>query len=275
MAAASAAAPAIATRSPWRDRGTLLTGAALLAVAAIAWVGVVWQSASMGGAMMPAGPGTLADAAMFTAMWGVMMAAMMLPSAAPMIALYGLVSRGQHAIPVWLFAATYVIVWLLVGVPVYGASIGVVGLAGTESGMWLPYGLAAVLVAAGVYQFTAIKRVCLKNCQGPLAFMMSRWQSGYRATLRLGLAHAAYCVGCCWGLMAILVAAGAMSLPWVLLISVVVFAEKLLPRGEWVARVAGGALIVLGLMVAVRPDLAPALRGQPAPSTTPMHSMGM
>ncbi len=260
-ASAPAPTPASRTRGPWTDRGALLTGAALLAVASLAWAGVVWQSAAMGAAMLPIGPGTLADAAMFTAMWGVMMAAMMLPSALPMIALYGLVSRGQRAIPAWLFAAAYVAVWLAVGVPVYAASVGVAALSGTEMGRWLPYGLAAVLVAAGAYQFSAVKRVCLKHCQGPLGFLMGRWRSGYAATLRLGLAHAAYCVGCCWGLMAILVAAGAMSLPWVLLIAAVVFAEKLLPRGEWTARAVGAALVILGLAVAVMPDLAPALRG--------------
>ena len=85
---------------------------------------------------------------------------------------------------------------------------------------------------------------------------------GYGSTFRLGLSHAAYCVGCCWGLMVILVAAGAMSLPWVLGIAAVVFAEKLLPRGEWTARLVGVALLGLGVAVAVRPELAIALRGQ-------------
>ena len=91
---------------------------------------------------------------------------------------------------------------------------------------------------------------------------MTRWRSGYGGTLRLGLAHAWYCVGCCWGLMAVLVAAGAMGLRWVLLIAVAVFAEKLLPRGQRIAWAVGAALIVLGLAVVARPDLATALRGQ-------------
>jgi predicted metal-binding membrane protein len=129
----------------------------------------------------------------------------------------------------------YLLVWLGVGVPVYVGSVGVAAL-GEGGSAWLPYALAVVLASAGAYQFTAIKRVCLKNCQSPMGFMMERWRASYGATLRLALTHAAYCVGCCWGLMVILVAAGAMSLPWVLLIAAVVFAEKLLPRGEWTAR---------------------------------------
>src|SRR5688500_7465371 len=166
-------------------------------------------------------------------------------------------------------------VWLGIGVPVYAASVAGAAL-GEGGAAWLPYALAVVLAMAGAYQFTAIKRVCLKNCQSPLGFMMERWRAGYGATLRLALAHATYCVGCCWGLMVILVAAGAMSLPWVLLIAAVVFAEKLLPRGEWTARAVGAGLVLLAIAVAIRPDLAVALRGgqmgeMPMSGGTPMR----
>jgi predicted metal-binding membrane protein len=255
-------------------------------VAAAAWVGVARQAGAMGAAAamdsgsgmgLPAGPGTVAEAAAFTAAWGVMMAAMMLPSAAPMVALYGAVSRtrgraGPPALPTAGFAATYLLVWVLVGLPVYAASVAVGSLAAAspEAGRWLPYALAGVLVGASAYQFSALKRVCLRACQSPLAFLMARWRSGSAATLRLGLAHAAYCLGCCWARMVILVAAGAMSLPWVLLIAAVVAAEKLLPRGEWITRGAGGLLLLLGAAVAVRPELAVALRGGPMPTPMPM-----
>jgi predicted metal-binding membrane protein len=248
-------------------------------------VGVVRQAADMGAMAESAGPdgpagmvdtgdvllaGSLAGGVAFVGAWGVMMAAMMLPSATPMIALYGAVSRSQarsgaRVAPVAVFAATYLVVWLLVGVPVYAASVLVAGLAMASPAVagLLPYGVAVVLLAAGAYQFTPLKRVCLRVCQSPLAFLLARWRSGYAATLRLGLSHALYCVGCCWGLMAVLVAAGAMGLRWVLLLAVVVFAEKLLPRGAWTARVVGGALIVLGVAVLVQPGLAATLRGQP------------
>jgi predicted metal-binding membrane protein len=126
--------------------------------------------------------------------------------------------------------------------------------------------LGAVLVAAGVYQFTPLKRACLRVCRNPLSFLLTRSRAGYRGTLGLALEHAAYCVGCCWGLMVVLVAAGAMALHWVLLIAAVVFVEKLLPRGEWTAAIVGSGLLLLGLAVVVHPDLAMVLR----PSSTGM-----
>jgi predicted metal-binding membrane protein len=91
---------------------------------------------------------------------------------------------------------------------------------------------------------------------------MGHWRSGYLGTLKMALEHAAYCVGCCWGLMVVLMAAGAMALHWVLLIAALVFVEKVLPHGEWTARIVGGALLLLGLLVAAQPGLASVLRGQ-------------
>ena len=262
---------------PWkpltRDGGVLGVGIALLIVALVAWAGVIRKAVSgaagmddMGntaGATLP----SLADGAAFVGAWGVMMAAMMLPSAAPMILLYRTVSRsmaqsGQHAVLTLLFAATYSAVWLLFGIPVYLSSAAVAYAVRMNPAFEaaLPYALGAVLVAAGAYQFAGIKRVCLKHCQNPLSFLMHRWRAGYGGTLRVGVAHALYCVGCCWGLMAVLVAAGAMGLPWVLGIAVIVFAEKVVPRGEQAARLVGIGLLILGAAVAVRPDLAVMLR---------------
>jgi predicted metal-binding membrane protein len=211
----------------------------------------------------------------FVLAWGAMMAAMMLPSAAPMILLFRAVTKnttasGQHAVPTLAFAATYLVVWLAVGVPVYAINVGVESAAAasqTVAGL-LPYALGAVLVVAGAYQFSALKRVCLENCQSPLAFLMRTWRAGHLGTLRIGVAHAVYCIGCCWGLMAVLVGAGAMGLEWVLLIAVVVFAEKLLPRGERTTRVVGIALVGLGLAVWIDPGLAATLRGQMAPGSS-------
>jgi predicted metal-binding membrane protein len=147
------------------------------------------------------------------------------------------------------------------GVPIYLASV----LISSQSGLndVLPYALAIVLILAGTYQLTPLKRACLRVCRNPLSFLMARSRTGYRASLALALEHAAYCLGCCWGLMLVLVAAGAMALNWVLLIAAVVFIEKVFPRGEWTAAAAGGALVVLGVAVAVRPDLAMVLRPTP------------
>jgi predicted metal-binding membrane protein len=245
---------------------TVVLGAALVAVAAMAWLLVLRMAAAMPMGEPGASP-SLAEGTAFTAQWGVMMAAMMLPSAAPMIMLYAMVSKRLSAetdrsIPVALFAAVYLFLWLLCGVPVYGA-YGALGSLAVRWGSFdaaMPYAVAAVLIVAGIYQLTEAKRVCLRYCESPLAFLMRRWRSGYAATLRLAVDHAAYCIGCCWALMVILVAAGAMSISWVLAIAIVVFAEKVLPRGWRTARFVGVGLMALGLAVAIHPDLAGTMR---------------
>jgi predicted metal-binding membrane protein len=256
---------------------TLALGAALAVTTVLAWV-LVLRDASMPMSTPGASP-SLAEGAAFTAQWGVMMAAMMLPSAAPTILLYRTVSRklaaiGDRGAPAAAFAAVYLLLWLATGVPVYGAYVAVGALAARWPGFHAaaPYAIAAVLAAAGIYQFSGAKRVCLRHCESPLGFVMRRWRSGYAATLRLAARHAGYCIGCCWSLMAILVAAGAMSLPWVLAITLVVFAEKLLPHGWWTARVVGAGLILLALAVALRPELAGTIRGRMAPMHG--HPMG-
>jgi predicted metal-binding membrane protein len=250
-----------------RNSGELVSGFALLVVTALAWMSVVRDTQSMS-MVAPGVSPSVAEGAAFCGQWGVMMAAMMLPSAAPMILLYRTVSSrlsaaGERVIPGTLFTAVYLLFWLLFGVPVYGAYLAV----GAAAARWpslhtaMPYLLACVLAAAGIFQFSRMKRTCLHQCESPLGFLIDRWRSGYIPTLRLAAQHAAYCIGCCWGLMVILVAAGAMSLPWVLGISIVVFAEKLLPRGGQIARVVGVGLIALAIAVALHPELAGAMRG--------------
>jgi predicted metal-binding membrane protein len=125
----------------------------------------------------------------------------------------------------------------------------------------LPDGVAASLLAAGVYQFTPLKDACLRQCRRPLDFLVQRWRPGAWGAFRLGVEHGGYCVGCCWGLMAVLVVAGAMGLAWVALLTLVIFAEKLLPGGRRTARLTGAALVGLGLVVAVQPEVAMLLRG--------------
>jgi predicted metal-binding membrane protein len=258
-----------------RDHGTWLTGGLLVAIAAVAWVAVVLQATpaqpDMGmSTSMTAEPSWLsfAGAMAFLIAWGVMMTAMMLPSATPMIALYGAVRRnfsqtGQAGIPTPLFALVYLVLWLVTGIPVYVASAAIGAAAGTYPAIagFLPYALALTLVVAGIYQFSPLKRACLHVCATPLSFLIGRWRGGYLGTFKMGLEHAVNCIGCCWGLMIVLVAAGAMSLPWVLSIAAVVFAEKIVPRGEWMARIVGGLLVVLGLLVVAQPGLAVVMRG--------------
>lgn len=219
----------------------------------------------------------MTDALTFVGQWGLMMAGMMLPGATPMILLYRTVSKrlrkaGDKAIPVVAFAAVYLLVWLLLGFVVYAGYVAAARLAGASPAFarGTPYIVAASLVMAGLYQFSNIKRVCLRYCESPLSFLMRRWRSGYRATFRLAFDHAAYCVGCCWALMLILCVAGAMSMPWVLGIAAIVFVEKILPHGWRMARVFGVALILLGIAVAVNPRLAGELKGASDHSTMQM-----
>ncbi len=254
--------------------GTLIPGAALLLLTAQAWVLTLRAADTM---TMPGSAPSLGEGTLFTLQWGVMMAAMMLPSAAPMILLYRTVSlrlrtANEAVLPVALFAAVYLLLWLLLGVPVYGGYVATAALAARWPAFdaAMPYAVAGVLVLAGLYQFTDAKRVCLRHCESPLGFLMRRWRSGYAGTFRLAAEHAGYCIGCCWGLMLILVAAGAMSIAWVVLIAVAVFAEKVLPHGWRTARLIGVGLIALGLAVAIHPSLVSALRPHPAPMPTDM-----
>jgi len=248
---------------PVRDRVTVLTSVVLLLIAAAAWVSLVRSSLQDDDMMMTMPmPATPADGLAFVASWGVMMTAMMLPSALPMISLYGATRRGSagggaHGVPVALFVLVYLSVWAASGIPVYVAHTFLMTLAGSA----FAYAIAVILLAAGAFQLSPLKQVCLRACRSPLAFLLGHWRAGRRGSLALGWSHAVYCLGCCWALMVVLVAAGAMGLRWVLLITAVVAAEKLLPGGEWFARAAGGALLLLGATVALRPDLVMVLRG--------------
>jgi predicted metal-binding membrane protein len=245
---------------PIRDRVTVLTSALLLLIAAIAWASVITSSRGDDMMMTMPMPATVADGLAFIAGWSIMMTAMMLPSALPMIGLYGAIRRGAAGppgAPVAIFTLVYLVLWAATGVPVYLAHTLLMTLAGRA----FAYGVAAILVVAGVFQLSPLKQACLRACRSPLGFLLGRWRAGRAGSLALGWAHALYCLGCCWALMLVLVAAGAMGLVWVLLITAVVAAEKLLPGGEWIARATGAVLLLLGASVAVRPDLVTVLRG--------------
>jgi predicted metal-binding membrane protein len=252
-----------ATALERRDRATVLTYVTLLVVAAAAWIHVVWSAATMvdmGDMIMPMSP-TVSEGAFFVGAWTVMMAAMMLPSASPMIALYAATQRSVHSplariAAVSAFTLVYVGLWAATGIPIYFARLALGAMAPGVRG----YAIAAVFIVAGLFQLSPLKRVCLRNCRTPVGFLLGHWRPGWRGSLIMGWGHAAYCLGCCWALMVLLVAAGAMGLAWVLLISAMVAAEKLLPRGERLAWVIGVALVLLGLAVAARPPLAMMLR---------------
>jgi predicted metal-binding membrane protein len=245
------------------ERSTVITYAALLGVTAAAWLAMLrvpMGDQDMAGMEMAMTP-TVADGLTFALAWAIMMAAMMLPSAMPMIGLYAAMQRDAsnataRTAAVSAFTAVYVMVWALTGVPIYVASVALMGVAAST----LAYTTAGVLIAAGIFQLSPLKQVCLRHCRSPLGFLLGHWRAGWRGAVSMGWAHALYCLGCCWALMVVLVVAGAMGLPWVLLIASVVAAEKILPRGEWVARTTGVGLALLGVAVVVHPSLATALR---------------
>ena len=200
------------------------TGATLAIVAGLAWVATI--AASRHTAMGPA---------MFTAAWTVMMIAMMLPSAAPMVLLY---ARSASAADTTLLVGGYLAVWAATGIPAYiGSEMMPMG--------WAPF----VLAVAGVYQFTPAKQACLSKCRTPLEFMMQHWG---RSAFRIGLEHGLWCLGCCWSLMAVLVLVGMMGMGWVVGLTIVVALEKVTSRGVLVSRLTGAALLVFALVQEVR-----------------------
>jgi predicted metal-binding membrane protein len=260
----------------WRHvPSSLLVSLILLTVAA--WLLTIYQSVSMSMPMGIAVPGgmaaegmagmamggiaasgwSLGNAAIFVAVWTVMMAAMMLPAAAPMIFMFASAQARRErdvAVPTWIFASAYLLVWAAAGVVVYvlvqiGSEIAG-SLAPSERSNWAPLALGITVAAAGLYQFTPIKRVCLSHCRSPLAFIALHWREGRMGALAMGLRHGAYCFGCCWALFAVLVAVGVMSLAWMLLLTLVIFLEKMLPQGWRAGAVTGLALIALGGAVA-------------------------
>jgi predicted metal-binding membrane protein len=216
------------------------------------------EAAEMASAGMAGAGWSLAGLVAFVVAWAVMMAAMMFPAAAPMVLLFRTVAtqrqaRGDAFVPTWMFVAGYLLVWTAVGaitwVVVQGLSDLVGRLDAPARATWGPVALGAVLIGAGLYQLTPLKRLCLDHCRSPLAFVMSHWHEGRLGALRMGLSHGAYCLGCCWALFALLVAAGVMSLAWMLLLTLIVFAEKVLPGGQRASQVVGIALVSLGIGV--------------------------
>jgi predicted metal-binding membrane protein len=253
-----------------RERALIL--AALLVLAAAAWGVLVWQSLAMrddtmSGETMGRGPSGLTmgmDALLFGAIWVTMMVAMMFPTAAPMILMFDRIAagkrgQGQAFAPTWIFVAAYMVIWILFGVLAYLLAVGAERLASRS--MWLMDNAAriggAVLVLAGLYQLSPLKRACLTRCRSPFTFVLNSWRDGYRGAFRMGLAHGVYCLGCCWLLFVILFPLGMMNIAVLALVTALIFAEKALPVGPLVARVAAGALVAYGLFVLIMPGVLP------------------
>jgi predicted metal-binding membrane protein len=193
-------------------------------------------------------------------MWWTMMIAMMTPSAAPMILLCARVNRHARAqgqaqatrAPTGAFVAGYFLMWLLFSI-VATALQQTLQRAGVVSAItmgsqvrWLS---GTALVATGLYQLSPLKNSCLSHCRAPAEFLARHWRPGAMGALRLGVVHGAYCVGCCWMLMALLFVGGVMNLAWIAALSLLVLAEKVLAAGRWVGRCAGIVLIAWGAAI--------------------------
>jgi predicted metal-binding membrane protein len=253
----------------------------LLLLAAIAW-------AVTGDRMdgMDAGPGTdLGGLGFWVTVWVVMMAAMMFPSIAPMVVMYARIEEGRRrggetsdAGATAIFVAGYLITWAAVGLVGYAIIEGARGLdlgflAWDKAG---PYVAGGVIVAAGIYQLTPMKDACLRRCRNPMGFLLTSWHPGRVGALQMGVEHGAWCVGCCWGVMAALFALGVMSLGWMALVAALIAIEKLLPWKAVANRGIALLLIVLGFGVAFFADDVPGLTLPDSPEAqAAMENMGM
>jgi predicted metal-binding membrane protein len=221
------------------------------------------MGSAMGPAMGMAGMQAwgAADLLMLILMWVVMMIGMMLPTALPMILMFVTINRkrrakGETAVPTALFVSGYVLVWSAFSVAAALVQWGLHEAAllspmMVSTNAWLGGGL---FLAAGIYQWSSLKYVCLRHCQTPLGFIMSSWREGRGGALRMGLHHGAYCTGCCWVLMALLFVGGVMNLLWVAAIAGFVLAEKVIP-GRWFSRATGTAMLAWGFFLMAAPFL--------------------
>jgi predicted metal-binding membrane protein len=245
-----------------RGQATLLV--VLLGAILVAWIVTVQRMRGM-----DAGPGTdLGALGWYLGIWVTMMAAMMLPSAAPTVSLFAH-TRGD--VQTWVFVVGYLLAWTLYGLAAYGIyrivrSAAPSFLAWDQRGPWVA---GAALAGAGLYQLTPLKTACLRHCRSPLHFLMGG-RRGTLGALWMGVEHGAICIGCCFGLMLALFALGVMSLVWMAVVAVAILIEKVMPGGERFARVLAAVLVALGIWVAVAPESVPGLT-QPNGMQMEMH----
>ena len=239
---------------------------ALLVVATLGWI---WTVHEMRG--MDAGPWTsLGSLGWFLGVWVVMMAAMMFPSVAPTVALYTKITRPTSPASSWLFVGGYLLTWAAAGLVAYLVGSVATAIFGSRLG-WSEAGhvLAGVtLLVAAAYEVTPLKNVCLAKCRSPLGSLLGSWRGGRRGALQMGVRNGAWCVGCCWALMASLFALGVMSVAWMAFVAALIAVEKLIP---WVRVATWGTaaiLLVVALTIVVAPHALPGL-------TIPHHSLQM
>jgi predicted metal-binding membrane protein len=243
-------------------RERLIVGGCLVAVVVLSWLYLLHLKAAMDMSGMDMPGMVMLDTQEWGAitllllfvMWAVMMVAMMVPSATPMIFAFLSLNQSRSAtnrplVPVGIFLLGYLVVWTAYSAVATLAEWGLhqATLLSTTMAATSPALNGGLLIAAGVFQLTPLKRACLKGCRSPLSFLMSEWRDGAAGAFVMGLRHGAYCLGCCWILMALLFVAGVMNLVWVAVIALLVMAEKVLPKGEVLGYITGIALVAAGV----------------------------
>ena len=237
-----------------RDRMIVLAG--LVGVSVLAWIYIIAFDGGVAAAMHASMPWTVSHFVLMFSMWSVMMVAMMLPTAAPMILLYMLVVRKsaeKHTpiVAAGVFVAGYIVAWAAFSLSVTALQWGFEQFALLSPMMASANPLfgGGLLIAAGAYQWTPLKDHCLGNCRAPMAFLTTSWRHGRIGAFRMGLEQGLYCVGCCWVLMGLLFFGGVMNLLWIAAITAFVLLEKFAPMGIQAGRFSGFLLIVSGLLV--------------------------
>jgi predicted metal-binding membrane protein len=262
-------------------RVTVGTIVALVALAVIAWGLTLQQAAGMsdmvtGLAQVGSRMSNPMTAPVFMLMWLTMMVAMMFPTIAPMVLAHRLVvmHRGDGAWPSVAFVLGYIAVWTAIGLVPLALFLGFRDLPDDHPILpWLPRISGIVLLIAGLYQFTPWKRICLRACRTPLSFMMTHnFGSGAPGALRAGVSHGAYCLGCCWALMTVLVVVGLMNLVWMALLALIFLVEKNWRYGLQINRVVGSAIALLGVAVLLFPDVLGIVSGVASPAA-PLSGM--
>jgi predicted metal-binding membrane protein len=240
-------------------------------LAALAAAGWWWTVDEMQG--MDRGPWTnLGTLAWFVGVWVVMMAAMMFPAVAPTVALYSRMNKSRSPVAPLLFTSGYLVAWTSVGVFAFALATGGARISGdlltwNRAGRWIA---GATLIIAATYELTPLKDVCLGKCRSPLGFLLGSWRSGRSGALRMGAKHGAWCIGCCWALMASLFALGVMSVVWMAVVAGLITFEKLIPSRRIATYGTAALLFMLGALLVAAPDTIPALT---IPDNGPMTQM--
>ena len=240
---------------------------ALFVVAALGWV---WTAQQMRG--MDAGPWTnLGSLGGFLGIWVVMMTAMMFPSVAPTIALYARVTKDSSPVTPWLFVGGYLLTWTVAGL--FAFVVGVLAASFGDVLAWDQWGrslAAATLMVAAAYELTPLKDICLAKCRSPLGSLLGSWRQGRIGAVRMGARNGAWCVGCCWALMASLFALGVMSVSWMALVAAIIAVEKTLPWRRGLTYATAALLFGAGVVLLVSPGALPGLT-IPIGDTMPMR----